>query len=482
MSSLSGKSLDFYLSFKHKFPTIVHGGFGRIYLTDQHAIKTLGSGLHYSTIREISILKFLQPSPYIVHLIDVIFNNQLEETSLVMPLASSDLASVIHKNGQYDIKDYFRQLSAGLAYMHSCNILHRDIKPQNILVFPGNQLKYTDFGLSRPVACSDEIGKNLTDPVFTLWYRSPEVLFGQQYSEKADVWALGCVFYELMFREVMFPGMVRRGENEVFIQMMKIVEKLGSPLDISSKKRLVWTDRYKIKGWESVYDNVMYPDFEPKDSETLSLIGEMVAYDPKNRMSSYEVSDVFQSTKLFSPCWSRNWDKSHRFQLIESPKLPIYLIGLQDISEYSQKEDPLVRYAAAYYFNQVVSQLNEIEMIRYDEYAQAALNLAIKVFGNGHPKNEFITYEQDIMMAMEFNLIIVSPITIFMNSDDPRYKSAIEFIDGLWSGELASRQILAKLNSHVIAQGCMEEFKISGRIVEERGPIRQFFREIHGEV
>ena len=92
----------------------------------------------------------------------------------------------------------------GIAFCHSHRILHRDIKPQNILVDRCGQLKIADFGLARvfgmPIRC-------YTHEVVTLWYRPPEILLGSpHYSTGVDIWSVGCIWAEMMNYHPLFPG------------------------------------------------------------------------------------------------------------------------------------------------------------------------------------------------------------------------------------------------------------------------------------
>ena len=88
-----------------------------------------------------------------------------------------------------------KQLAESMDYMHSKGYLHRDIKPQNILVFEdGNILKIADFGLCRRKLAAGP----LTLEVGSLWYRAPEIMLGiGEYNSAVDMWAIGCLLYEL---------------------------------------------------------------------------------------------------------------------------------------------------------------------------------------------------------------------------------------------------------------------------------------------
>lgn len=89
-----------------------------------------------------------------------------------------------------EIKSIAKQLLEGVAYLHRNKILHRDIKSANILLNDEGEVKLADFGLGRKIRFENLF----TYKVVTLWYRAPELLLGcKTYSDKIDVWSLGCV-------------------------------------------------------------------------------------------------------------------------------------------------------------------------------------------------------------------------------------------------------------------------------------------------
>ncbi|XP_075921087.1 cyclin-dependent kinase 5 isoform X1 [Petromyzon marinus] len=156
-------------------------------------------GVPSSALREICLLKELKHKN-IVRLHDVLHSEK--KLTLVFEFCDQDLKKYFDScNGDLDpevVRSFMYQLLKGLAFCHSRNVLHRDLKPQNLLINRNGELKLADFGLARafgiPVRC-------YSAEVVTLWYRPPDVLFGAKlYSTSIDMWSAGCIFAALVSR------------------------------------------------------------------------------------------------------------------------------------------------------------------------------------------------------------------------------------------------------------------------------------------
>ena len=99
--------------------------------------------------------------------------------------------------------DFFKQITSGTVYIHSKKILHRDLKPSNIFILSDNHLKIGDFGISKRHNSTMSMANTL---VGTTIYIAPEIYGGVPYNEKADVWSLGCILYELASLQPAFGG------------------------------------------------------------------------------------------------------------------------------------------------------------------------------------------------------------------------------------------------------------------------------------
>ncbi|XP_050832934.1 cyclin-dependent kinase 15 isoform X2 [Serinus canaria] len=174
-------------------------------------------GVPFTAIREASLLKCLKHAN-IVLLHDII---QTRETlTFVFEYMHTDLAQYMgqHPGGLHwcNVMLFMFQLLRGLAYIHQQHILHRDLKPQNLLI--------SCLGLARAQSIPRQ---TYSSEVVTLWYRPPDVLLGATaYSSDIDIWSAGCVFVEMIQGQPIFAA--TSGAHE---QLEKIWEVLGVPTE-----------------------------------------------------------------------------------------------------------------------------------------------------------------------------------------------------------------------------------------------------------
>jgi serine/threonine protein kinase len=145
---------------------------------------------------------------------------------LVSELLETDLACVIRSPQELTDEHcqfFIYQVLRGLKYIHSANVMHRDLKPRNLLVNSNCDLKICDFGLARFDEGRRNDGPVISDYVATRWYRAPEVILRNSYSKAVDIWSVGCILAELIGRKPLFPG------RDSFHQMNLIVSVIGTP-------------------------------------------------------------------------------------------------------------------------------------------------------------------------------------------------------------------------------------------------------------
>jgi cyclin-dependent kinase 7 len=179
-------------------------------------------GVNGSGLREVKVLRELH-HPNIVQLVDIQGGGD-GELHLVLEFCEADLDKMIRSDKvalhAAHIKAFMSMLLKSLEHIHARWILHRDLKPENILYGQEHQLKLTDFGLGRHYGSE----RQMTNNILTIWYRSPEILFGaREYETGVDMWAAGCVFGEMFIKQPMF-----KGENELD-QLGKIFTATGTP-------------------------------------------------------------------------------------------------------------------------------------------------------------------------------------------------------------------------------------------------------------
>ncbi|EOY21176.1 hypothetical protein QUC31_007223 [Theobroma cacao] len=232
-------------------------------------------GINFTALREIKLLKELK-DPNIIELIDAFPHKG--NLHLVFEFMETDLEAVIRDRNIFlspaDIKSYIQMTLKGLAFCHKKWVLHRDMKPNNLLIGPNGQLKLADFGLARIFGSPD---RKFTHQVFARWYRAPELLFGtKQYGSGVDVWAAACIFAELLLRRPFLQG------TSDIDQLGKIFAAFGTPT--SSQ----WPDMVYLPDYVE-YQYVPAPPlrslFPMASDDALDLLSKMFTYDPKVRIS-----------------------------------------------------------------------------------------------------------------------------------------------------------------------------------------------------
>ncbi|XP_028994376.1 MAPK/MAK/MRK overlapping kinase-like isoform X1 [Betta splendens] len=240
--------------------------------------QTINSLEQANNLREVQAMKRLSPHANIIQLHELIFNKETGTVSLICELMEMNIYEYIQGRQtplpEHTVKQYMYQLCKSLEHMHSCGIFHRDVKPENILI-KQNILKLGDFGSCRSVYSKPPH----TEYISTRWYRAPECLLTDgYYSLKMDIWSTGCVFFEIMSLNPLFPG-----TNELD-QVAKIHDVLGTPEHSVLQK-------FK-------QSRAMHFNFPPKKGSgisrlipncpapALSLLYQMLAYDPDERITA----------------------------------------------------------------------------------------------------------------------------------------------------------------------------------------------------
>lgn len=220
---------------------IGQGAYGKVYKAREKreqqrliAVKRLNipeepeSGIPQFMIREVALLRKIEHfnHPNIVKLMSVSagWQNHKFDMTLVFEYIDQDLTTFLSRASEKGlakdkIKDVMRQLLSGLDFLHTNSVIHRDLKPDNVLVSSRGEVKIADFGLARIYTYRIA----LTPCVVTLWYRAPEVLLQSSYMSSVDMWSAGCIFAELFLLRPLF-----RGFTEIQ-QLQKIFEVIGLP-------------------------------------------------------------------------------------------------------------------------------------------------------------------------------------------------------------------------------------------------------------
>ncbi|NP_001266420.1 cyclin-dependent kinase 2-like [Bombyx mandarina] len=237
-------------------------------------------GVPSTALREISVLRELR-HPAVVRLLDVMLASSDSKLFLVFEYLNMDLKRLMDlTKGPLPIdlvKSYLRQLLEGVAYCHAQRVLHRDLKPQNLLIDEEGHIKLADFGLARAFGIPV---RAYTHEVVTLWYRAPEILLGAKfYSTAVDVWSLACIFAEMASGRTLFPG-----DSEID-QLFRVFRALGTPGEaLWPAARRLPDFRAAFPRWPARPARTLLPAGLRAHSSAAALFEAMLRYEPETRI------------------------------------------------------------------------------------------------------------------------------------------------------------------------------------------------------
>mmetsp|Transcript_22198 Transcript_22198/g.44483 ORF Transcript_22198/g.44483 Transcript_22198/m.44483 type:complete len:299 (+) Transcript_22198:87-983(+) len=253
---------------------------GEIVALKKIRLEAEDEGIPSTAIREISLLKELQ-HPNIVRLYDVVHTER--KLTLVFEYLDQDLKKYLDVcDGGLDspiLRSFLHQLLTGVAYCHHHRVLHRDLKPPNLLINREGMLKLADFGLARAFGIPV---RSYTHEVVTLWYRAPDVLLGsRKYSTPVDIWSIGCIFAEMSNGRPLITG---TSEGD---QLDRIFRLFGTP---------------HAEDWPTIVDLPEYSPDLPRypgpvgigslvpnlGPAGIDLFGRMMKYDPSQRITAQD--------------------------------------------------------------------------------------------------------------------------------------------------------------------------------------------------
>ncbi|KAK9466832.1 kinase-like domain-containing protein [Lipomyces arxii] len=266
---------------------------------DKEGEVTHYTGISQSACREIALCRELQ-HVNVTTLVEIILEDKC--IFMIFEYAEHDLLQLVHFHSHPErrafpestIKSILWQLINGVSYLHQNWVLHRDLKPANIMVTADGVVKIGDLGLARlfykplqPLFTGDKV-------VVTIWYRAPELLLGSKhYTPAVDMWAVGCIFAELLALRPIFKGEEAKMDNKKMVpfqrnQMQKVIEILGTP----SKER--WPSLPQHPEYRSLSTFRLYPDSleawyqsiggsQPKGFQ---LLRSLLDYNPLTRLTA----------------------------------------------------------------------------------------------------------------------------------------------------------------------------------------------------
>ncbi|XP_035473019.1 cyclin-dependent kinase 8 isoform X1 [Scophthalmus maximus] len=330
--------------FEYEGCKVGRGTYGHVYKAKrkdgkdekEYALKQIeGTGISMSACREIALLRELK-HPNVIALQKVFLSHSDRKVWLLFDYAEHDLWHIIkfHRASKANkkpmqlprgmVKSLLYQILDGIHYLHANWVLHRDLKPANILVMgeglERGRVKIADMGFARLFNSPLKPLADLDPVVVTFWYRAPELLLGARHYTKAiDIWAIGCIFAELLTSEPIFHCRqedIKTSNPFHHDQLDRIFSVMGFPADKD------WEDIRKMPEYPTLqkdfrrttYANSSLIKYMEKhkvkpDSKVFLLLQKLLTMDPTKRITSeqalqdpYFLEDPLPTTDVFAGC------------------------------------------------------------------------------------------------------------------------------------------------------------------------------------
>jgi len=258
---------------------------------DLCVIKKLKSAKERMIRREVQILHNLRDGPNIIALLDVVQGPRSKEASLIFEHGDFvELKSVSKMLSDEEVRFYIFEILRALEYCHSQGIMHRDVKPRNVVVnLETKQIRLIDFGLAEFF----QPGKGFSLRVSSLRYKAPELLVGQiRYDYSVDIWSLGCMLADIVFKKDPFF----RGKDSTD-QLARIVNVLGTDdLFPYLRKHSLQLDYHfsshlRRQPRRSLFHFVTDENCDLAVPQVIDLLDKMLVYDPAFRLSPREAME-----------------------------------------------------------------------------------------------------------------------------------------------------------------------------------------------
>lgn len=406
-------------------------------------------------IEAVSLSRLRHPN--IVSLIDVVFDethptNRI--TRIITPLAKCDLnAFILKRKGSLkalsmkEIKYIFFSLLKAVSHIHSCGWLHGDLKSDNVLLYPtdNKDLRFRavlcDFGLCRPREIYENIGHC---DVMTPWYRSPELSLGDIYRESADVWALGCILFDMIKGVPLFPGTSESARRQMYC------DRLGIPTEET------WPGVTLLPQWKEFTSHFGTQVYAPLDTlldDTMpeSLLKQMLTLCPTKRadLPTIMADPFFDEIRHESgltldsiPTRGRLLDADRIKRILPQKRRAKFYTWLQ-IHQYRHERNEHIRCLTIDILERFLSSPNVPITIFDEEKTETIYGLAtmgISFFIISH----FPVYERDLLLRLPFPVsqtelhIAQQHILAEIGFDlyvESRYVYLMKEVDGLWTSE-----------------------------------------------